>query len=473
MKIFRIAPENYFKVTLIICLFLSTFLIFKLLQKPQIFDATLKKITHTYVRDSVNENIIWKVQQPYYYMDTANTVRWDGVIYKDIKDNYYSNGDWKYGFFPLFPIFWKITNISSLFIGLINYLLFGISVLINSNLFLKEKIKSFTERLCVFTTSLILPPIVTYYLPYADALTTFTFSMAMYGIFTKRYWVYFISIFLFATSRPIFVHVGLAFLMLDSLFFLRHLNFKHFIKEITLKLLPLVCGTILVFFLFYLNSGSFFKYFEAISQYWKTSFSIPNQISDWSIESFAINIFIIFFIILPSLIIFFKHIVKLYFSKDNKEPQSIFKGNTFFIKDYFFYISIIYSTGVLVYTMFYQNGTLNGLNRYIFVSPFFLIYFFYVYQYLKEIPWWIFIISVGLLLIPSIIMLTSFDKIDPEINFSDVGFFILLLDTIFLFSLKYLNSFMKVSLMIIITLLNLTLITYLYNIYLCNGWIYT
>ncbi len=473
MKIIRFISENYLKIALIIGLFLSTFLIFKMFQKPQIFEATLKKITHTYVRDSVNDNIIWKVQQPYYYMDTANTVRWDGVIYKDIKDNYYSNGDWKYGFFPLFPMFWRVTNISSLFIGLLNYLLFGFSVLIISNLFLKEKIKSFTERFCVFTTALILPPIVTYYLPYADALTTFTFSMAMWGLMKKKYWIYFIFVFLFATSRPIFVHVGLAFLMLDFLYLLKHHNIKHFIKEITLKLLPLISGTLLVFLLFYLNSGSFLKYFETINQYWKTSFSIPNQISDWSIESFAINIFIIFFIISPSLVIFFKHFATLYLSKDNKELQSLFNGNTFSIKDYFFYISIIYSTGVLVFTLFYQNGTLNGLNRYIFVSPFFLIYFFYGYQYLKEVPWRVFTLSVGLLLIPSIIMLTSFDKIDPEINFSDFGFFILLIDVIFLYSLQYLNNFVKVSLLIILVLLNLTLITYLYNIYLCNGWIYT
>ncbi len=473
MIFFRVFSENYLKIAIIIGLFLGTFLIFKMLQRPPIYNATLKNITHTYAFDSVNKNCIWKVHQPYYYMDTINTVHWDGVIYKDIRDNYYTNGDWKYGFFPLFPMVWRFLHISSLFIGLFNYLLFGLSVLIISNFFFKEKIKSFTERFCVFITLLILPPIVTYYLPYADALTTFTFSMGIWGLMKKKYWIYFVSIFLFATSRPIFVHVGLAFLTLDLLYYLKHLNFKHFIKETTLKLLPLVSGTLLVFLLFYINSGSFFKYFEVINKYWKTSFSIPNQISDWSIESFGTNVFILFFLIAPSLVLFFKHFINLYFSKNSKVPQGIFKGDTVSIKDYFFYISIIYFTGVLVFTLFYQSGTLNGLNRYIFVSPFFLIFFFYGYQYLKDISWRVLIFSVLLLLIPSFIMLTGFPELDPEINFSDFGFFILLMDVLFLYSLKYMNDIVRVLLMILLTLINLTLVTYLYNIYLCNGWIYT
>ena len=69
-------------------------------QKPQIYNATLKNITHTYVQDSVNLKCIWKVQQPFYYMDTMNTVRWDGRLYYEISKDFYKNGDWKYGFFP-------------------------------------------------------------------------------------------------------------------------------------------------------------------------------------------------------------------------------------------------------------------------------------------------------------------------------------------------------------------------------------
>ena len=121
----------------------------------------------------------------------------------------------------------------------------------------------------------------------------------------------------------------------------------------------------------------------------------------------------------------------------------------------------------------YQNGSLNGLSRYILASPFAYIFFFYVYQYLKKISFLKFVIAGGLLLTASILMLTGVAKLEPQINFSDFGFFILLVELLFLFSLKYLNNFMKVTLMILISFVSIVLITYMYNIYLCNAWIYT
>jgi len=327
--------------------------------------------------------------------------------------------------------------------------------------------------MCVFITALILPTITIYYLPYAEALFTFTFALAMWGLIKNKYWVFFISIFFFSLTRPIFVHVGLAFLIMDSLLFLKHRNFSHFIKELSLKLLPLLSGTLCVFSVFYLTSGSFFKYFEVINKYWKTSFQIPNQISDWSIEGFGINVFVIFFIVFPSLILFIKYFKTFYQTKEKPELSGILKGDASYIREYFFYVSIIYFAGVLLFTLIYQNGSLNGLSRYILASPFAYIFFFYVYHYLKKVSISKFVIAGGLLLIASILMLTGVAKLEPQINFSDFGFFILLIDLLFLFSLKYLNNFMKVSLMALISFVSIVLITYMYNIYLCNAWIYT
>ncbi len=465
--------ELLMKVTLIIIVFCSTFLIFKALQKPVIYNSTLKNVTYTYSRDSVNNSIVWKVDKPYYYIDSHNSCRWDAVGYFHIRDNYYNKNDADYAFFPLFPFVWKISGIGILFIGLFNYLLFGISITIFSFLFLKNVTTSLTERLCVFTVSLTLPPIVIYYIPYADALLTLTFALAVFGLIKNNYWLFFISILLFAMTRPIFAIVGISFIIMDVLYFIKHKNSRHFFKELSLKLIPLVMGTLIVFFMFYLNSGSFMKYFECVNKYWNTHFSIPDKIMDWSIESFGMNVFTIFFIILPSAILFINYFWSEIHSDKTTELQSIFNGNTDFVKTYFFNNALIYFWGVFLYVVFFQAGSLNGLSRYIIASPFFFIFLFYFYPNFKKIKLNKFAIIFIFITVASFMMLVNQPKLDPEINFNDSGFFTLLISLIYLFLLRFMNTILKVSLLFIVAIYNIIWITYLYNAYLCNGWIFT
>jgi len=132
------------KISITIALFLCTFIVFKLLQRPAVYNATLKHITHTYVRDDVDSTIVWKVDNPYYWRDQNNALRWDGLIYYEIRENWYNPdplhpGDYKYGVFPLFSILWKIFPIGILYIGMVNYLLFGIALILLSIFVFKEE----------------------------------------------------------------------------------------------------------------------------------------------------------------------------------------------------------------------------------------------------------------------------------------------------------------------------------------------
>src|ERR1035441_7334460 len=104
-RIFK--SEKAISISLIILVFIVTFLVFKSMQKPVIFSHTLAKITHTYSRDAVKKNVVWKVCEPFYYPNSANICRWDGEIYSGIMENYYDNGTFSYAFFPLFPMLWK------------------------------------------------------------------------------------------------------------------------------------------------------------------------------------------------------------------------------------------------------------------------------------------------------------------------------------------------------------------------------
>ena len=96
-------------------------------------------------------------------------------------------------------------------------------------------------------------------MPYAEGLFVFTFSLAFYGLMKNKYWLFFTALMLFAMTRPIFAIVGISFIIMDILYFIRHRDPMHFLKELLMKLLPLGLGTLVVFFIFYLNSGSFMK----------------------------------------------------------------------------------------------------------------------------------------------------------------------------------------------------------------------
>lgn len=465
--------EFIIKFLLVIALFLGTFLVYKMLQKPVIYNATLKNISHTYNRDVVHKSVVWKVDEPYYYMDEKNTRRWDAASYASIKDNYYNGDDRSYGFFPLFPFIWEMFEIDIVYIGLFNYLLFGISVILLSMFFLKNPATSLTEQFCVLAISLTLPPIVVFYMPYAEAVFIFTFALAVYGLIKNKYRLFFISILLFAMTRPIFVNVGLSFVIIDLMYFLKHRNFLHFIKELSLKLLPLLLGTFIVFGMYYLNSGSFTKYFDSVNKHWNIAFSIPEQITDWSIEGYGMSVFAIFFILVPSLIILLSYFIKYIRRDKTSELPSIFNGNIDFIKTYFFNNSIVYFWGVFLFVIFYQAGNLNGLSRYIIASPFFFIFLFYLYSKLKEFKISKVVLIAIPLLVGSLILLTNQSELEPALNFNDSGFFTLLLSCIYLFSLRFMSTFLKTVSLFVIALYNILWVTYLYNIFLCDGWIFT
>jgi hypothetical protein len=465
--------ELIIKFLLVVALFLGTFLVYKMLQKPVIYNATLKNISHTYNRDVIHKSVVWKVDEPYYYMDEKNTRHWDGASYASIKDNYYNGDDRSYGFFPLFPFIWEMFEIDIVYIGLFNYLLFGISVILLSIVFLKNPATSLIEQFCVLTVSLILPPIVVFYMPYAEAVFIFTFTLAVYGLIKNKYGLFFISMVLFAMTRPIFVVVGLSFIIMDILYFIKHKNLKHFLKELFLKLSPLLLGTFIVFFMFYLNSGSFMKYFESLNKYWNAHFSIPDSITDWSIEGFGMNVFAIFFIIFPSAILFIKYFWNEMRSDKRIELPSVFSGNSDFIKTYFFNNSVMYFGGIFCSWLFYQAGELNGINRYTIASPFFFIFLFYFYSDLKEIKLKKILILFIPLTIASLIVLTSQHELEPPINFNDSGYITLLFSLIYLISLKYMNNTLKVVFLFVLIIYNIVWITYLYNIFLCDGWIFT
>lgn len=465
------------KIVIVISVFLLGLIIFKGLQNETIFNHTLGRIASTYHNNSkagndfTVENIV-KTQNPYTSLDDANFVHWDVNFYKFMAENGYGKDEtWPglgtYAFSPLFPFIWKLTHLPAKYMVLLNYLLFAFSIVILSSLFLSPKDFSKVDRLCLFALALTLPSVFSFYIPYCESTFLFTMSLALWGLFKNKYWLFFTGMILFALSRPSFLIVGLALICTDIYFLILNKDFKRFIKELGIKILPIFIGMIITFFIQYLYSGSFFKMFEVHSLFWDHNIQIPKTITDWSTESYGMNIFSICCIALPSALFLFIYLFYNY--KDTKRPPiSLFSIEN--RKQYLFILSLIYFIGNLFFVLLTQGGNLNGLHRYILVSPFFYIFFFILIKKLKSIDLkYVFIILLPMTLLGYLLLVHG--PYQHEITFLDMGYFLLVLTMFYAVLFNRMQLPVKLSLLSLLILSNTVWLTYLFNHFLNNSFI--
>ena len=465
------------KIVIIISVFLLGLVIFISLQNETIFRNTLGRIATTYSNNSTTRGQytvkdIVKTDKPYTSFDEANFLHWDVGFYKYMKENSYGKEDtWPgigtYAFSPLFPFIWKISQLPAKYIGILNYLMFAISILILSSLFLSTKDFGKVDQLCLFALALTLPSVFSFYIPYCESTFIFTMSIALWGLFKEKFWLFFIGLIAFALSRPSFLIVGLAFICTDIYFLILHKNYKLFLRELGLKLLPLFIGMFITFFLQYLHSGSFFKMFEVHSLFWDHNIQIPKTITDWSTESYGMNIFSIVCIVLPTSLILFSYFLK---NRNNKMFPTVSLFSTHNRRQYLFTFSMIYFVGNFFFVLLTQGGNLNGLHRYILVSPFFYIFLFILASKLKTID----IRGPLGILIPMIIigyLALIHGPYQHSITFLDMGYFLLVITMFYFILFNRMRLPVKISLLVLLILFNTVWLTYLFNHFLNNSFI--
>ena len=466
------------KIVIIVSVFLFGLIIFKGLQNQSIFKYTLGIITftnqHIGPANAFAQDIdIVKTKHPYTTFDEANFIHWDVGFYKYMAENGYGKdpATWPsigtYAFSPLFPFIWKVSYLPARYIGILNYLMFAFSIVILSSLFLSTKDFSKIDRMCLFALALTLPSVFTFYIPYCESTFIFTLSVALWGLFNKKLWLFYACMVLFALSRPSFLIVGLAFICTDIYFLILNRKPGLFLKELGLKLLPIVAGMFLTFYIQYLSSGSFFKMFEVHSQFWGHNFQIPTTITDWSLEGYGMSIFSIVCIVFPASILLFTNWLN---NRQSNiiQPISLFSSDTG--KEYLFYFSIIYFIGNFLFVFFTQGGNLNGLHRYILVSPFFYIFLFMLASKLKTINF-----KVQLqILIPMVVigfLALIHGPYQHGISYLDMGYFFLALSMFYLLYFNRMNMPLKIRLLAVLIFLNTVWLTYLVNNFLNNSFI--
>lgn len=447
-------------------------IIFISLQQPAIYGNTLAKISHNYERVS-SENgfsILW-TKKPYVQITEQNSYHWDGKLYRILRDSLYANTDHfakeRLAYYPMFPLIWKITLIDSTLIFIFNYLLFVSGLLILAFLLMERN----TTTLLTFSVALLLPSAIVYYLPYAESLFLFTFALAVAGLMKKKYWLFFISAFAFSMIRPASQIFFFALIAADFRYFFQHRQVVFFFRELIKKILPLGLGIFTVVLMQRAASGSWNAYFEADSL-WVTRRGFFNPISDWSYEGFGMTVFAILFLAIPCVIYSVSWGLKT-FTKNESIPTSLFSGNELWIKAYLFNTAVLFIAGNLLYTFLHSGNEVNGFYRYTMSVPSFYVILFLIGKRIETLSLKTKLLAFFSCIVGMIIFFSLVYYGESRFRFSYSGLYLSICFLLFLIIEPHVSTKNKIVLLLALLLPALIWHSYLFNMYLCNGWIYT
>jgi len=342
------------------------FAIFCALQNKTIFEKTLENIAHTYERIETKESYkILKTPNPYVEVSAEKFLRWDAEIFGFIKDRRYINeekykGEIRAAFFPLFPAVWRVSGFSARSISIFNYLIFILSVAILMAQFYKGSLK---EKVPIYTILITLPTSVIYHIPYSESLFMLFMTVVAIGIVRQKYWLYFVGAMLLAMVRPATIFVLLAILAVEGVRFLQSRGEKgrvlELIKRSIIKARPFVLGYFVTILIQYESSGSWSSFYEA-HLLWARLLPSASGITDWSVEGFGMNVFSIFFVSSPAMISSVVILKKTSIKELSK-------------RQYLLLISLLYLSGILIFTILTSHGNLHSFFRFVMASPLFYL----------------------------------------------------------------------------------------------------
>jgi hypothetical protein len=452
-------------ITILLAFFCCFWVVYLGLQNNFVYQHTLGKVAKNWVNED-GERRLKKV--PYCQINNENVVHWDAVHYQLIKNSGFAvekaGGDYIFAFFPLFPAIWRISHLPPIGIIFLNFILFSIAILT-----LLKLLTSKEQRLNNLLVSLILPSVIIFFIPYTEATFILMVSIAIYGFFQDKYWIYFIGMFLASITRPSYSILMISIVATEFFFYLISNEFKNMAKNLFFRILPLIIGTAIVTAIQWLSgSGSIFKFIE-VQKYWDNIPSIPHNLRDWSLEGFSINLGIIFLIAFPLLWVViietFKNLIK---KKDTSHKNIEQLG---YKKFYLIVLSAIYLIGNALFVILFRGGSLHCLFRFTLCSPFAYVLLFSSFNLVaKTAPqqrMFAFFVLSSLAL-----FMLGLSNFSTYWDFSDFGFF-MLTATLFMWLFQDYRHMLIYRLALpVLLFLNLIWTTYLFNMYVIDGWIF-
>lgn len=363
------------------------------------------------------------------------TLSWDAAHYFHIMT--YGYEGFRVAFFPLFPMIWKILNVNSVSISLINYFIF-----LSSFLFLKKILHLNWE---VFFIYLSVPSLIFFALPYSESIFFLSLIPTIYGLKNQNSKYVAIGILFASMARPSISVLIIAILITEILF---RKNWKSTFLNFSFYLISFLSGQFLVALIQWFNTGKWFEFYK-VQSLWGNKLQIPNlPLSSWSGDMIVRFDAIALFFSGLALIAIFQH----------------FKGNKISKIEMFGMLNIV---GLASIILLFRGGSLFSLNRFLFCSPFFIILINFYYK------------RVFFTSIKSILLLGLFSFLIWNLLFFS---FVHILTTLLFLSLSViivsfllLNEKVNINLQkfsfYFLFIFNTVVQTYFYLLFLNNNWI--
>jgi hypothetical protein len=445
-------------------------LLFSLFQNETAYRHTLDPISHNYANDR-GDGMRRETDAPYREISNENLLRWDAAHYRNIADHAYTVqpgfGEACFAFFPLFPWLWKFSGLSARGIAVLNYTLFTLALMLLAQVFLSSALSQ-GRRVTLFAVALLFPSSIAFQIPYTEALFIFLMALALWGLHKGSYALFFAGMSACALTRPAISIILISFLCTDVFFFLRHRSWSLLLKESVLKILPLLTGTGLAIAAQYPYSGNLLKFFE-VQKMWNHSLRLPRELMDWSVEGYSMSVFAIFLVVLPSLYYLLKGALAGIASPPYP-ATGLFSRDPEQLREYMGVSSMIYFTGIFLFILLFQGGSLNGLQRYVLATPYFCISLFRFFS-APVFPSRQLIAFACLSAAGALFM--SLAPYNRGWGFSDGGYVVSVLLVLYLLFERSFSKKFRYLFLSFLVLAALVWKTYLFNSFLSDGWIFT
>ncbi len=282
-------------------------------------------------------------------LKSEHFLNWDAEHYEFIKQNGFES--YRVAFFPLFPLIWKFLALGTYGAVLLNSIVFLMSFYL---IVRKLKIKNSLEIVLYLT----IPSFIFFYLPYSESIFFLCSTAILFGIKDKKYYLIYIGLFFAILARPAFTVFIPALIITE---FFSEFRTKTWLR-ISIYIGISLVGVLLVSFIQFLDTGEWFKFFEA-QKHWGNFLQIPRlPLTSWAggfivrLDGFAFLIGIISGGFLLGLIF------KLKQFRNSVIPSEVI-------------FSLAYLGGITLIVLLFRGGSLFSLNRFIFATPFIIVAF--------------------------------------------------------------------------------------------------
>jgi hypothetical protein len=289
---------------------------------------------------------------------------WDCGWYVQLRDSGYIlklDAESNPAFFPLFSYVWKWLSFSFLQMSILNAALFVLSLGV---LYHELKI---APRSLLFFLSIGLLTFFT--VPYSESLFFLGSSAFLLGLHkeNKSLTILGFTIAVLARSAAIIFIAASVVLLIIALVQKQ----KEKQKLMAIAVLTTVLTTLLVMYIQYYQTGNFFAFFYA-QQFWDHHFGIPSfPLSSWHWPTHLSDSNGLLFGLI-AIVISLGFCIHLIFNIPY--PTFLYKLFTQEPMGFAYLFSFLYLAGTASTILLFQGGNIHSLNRYVFSTPFFLLF---------------------------------------------------------------------------------------------------